>query len=106
MRILDVKRLTIILMGIAAGRVWAGQDGAAIAARYNCLGCHQVDQKIVGPAYRDVAAKYRADKGAEARLIEKVKKGGVGVWGKIPMPAQVVKEEDLKLIMQWVLSQK
>jgi cytochrome c len=82
-------------------------DGLALAQKYACLSCHQVDKKVVGPAYKDVAAKYRADKTAEAKLVEKVKKGGSGVWGPIPMPPNPqVKDEDLKTIVKWILSLK
>jgi cytochrome c len=78
---------------------------ADLAKKSNCLACHTVDMKLVGPAYQDVAKKYAGDKGAEARLIEKVKKGGVGVWGNIPMPPNsAVKDEDIKTLVRWVLS--
>jgi cytochrome c len=78
-----------------------------LAKKYNCLACHAVDKKVVGPSYKDVAAKYRGDKTAEAKLIEKVKKGGVGVWGQIPMPPNsTVPDADIKALVQWVLSQK
>jgi cytochrome c len=82
-------------------------DELALATKNACTACHSVDKKLVGPAYKDVAAKYRTDKGAEARLIEKVKKGGVGVWGQIPMPPNAnVKDEDVKTLVKWVLSLK
>ncbi len=73
----------------------------------NCLACHTVDKKLVGPAYKDVAAKYANDKDAAARLAKKVREGGVGVWGQIPMPAnpQVNEAESLQLV-KWVLSLK
>ncbi len=58
-----------------------------LARSRNCLACHGVDKKIVGPAYKDVAARYANDPGAAARLARKVREGGVGVWGKVPMPA-------------------
>jgi len=92
------------LMGSAAAFADAGAD---LAKAKNCLACHAVDKKLVGPAYKDVAAKYKGDKGAEAKLAEKVMKGGVGTWGQVPMPAnpQVSKEEAATLV-KWVLSQK
>jgi cytochrome c len=66
-----------------------------------------VDKKVVGPSYKEVAAKYRGDKTAEAKLFEKVKKGGVGVWGQIPMPPNAtVPDEDIKALVKWILSQK
>ncbi|QDQ26973.1 c-type cytochrome [Chitinimonas arctica] len=101
--------MKLLFAALSAATVLTAQaapDGRAMAAKYNCLACHQVDKKVVGPAFRDVAVKYRGDKKAESRLIEKVKKGGVGVWGQIPMPAQQISDADLKVIMQWVLSQK
>lgn len=77
----------------------------AMAQKSGCLACHAVQNKVVGPAYKDVAAKYKNDKGAEAKLVAKVKAGGSGVWGPVPMPAHPqVKEDDVKTIVQWVLS--
>ena len=82
-------------------------DELALAQKNACTACHAVDKKLVGPAYKDVAAKYRADKGAEAKLVEKVKKGGVGVWGQVPMPPNAnVKDEDVKTLVKWILSLK
>jgi cytochrome c len=78
-----------------------------LAKKHNCLACHQTDKKVVGPSYKDVAAKYAGDKTAEAKLFEKVKKGGVGVWGQIPMPPNAtVPDQDIKALVKWVLSQK
>ena len=78
-----------------------------LAKKHNCLACHSVDKKVVGPAYKDVANKYRGDKGAEAKLIDKVKKGGVGVWGQIPMPPNsAVPDADVKKLVEWILSLK
>jgi cytochrome c len=78
-----------------------------LAKQKNCLACHAVDKKLVGPAYKDVAAKYANDKDAAARLAKKVREGGVGVWGQIPMPAnpQVNEAESVQLV-KWVLSLK
>ncbi|PKO47966.1 MAG: cytochrome C [Betaproteobacteria bacterium HGW-Betaproteobacteria-22] len=78
----------------------------ALAQKSGCLACHSVDQKVLGPAFKDVAAKYKGDKSAEAKLVEKVKKGGSGVWGPMPMPANSpqVKDADITTIVQWVLS--
>ena len=102
----------LLMMVAAAGSLLvAAQAGAAdgaeaLAQKSGCLACHAVDKKIIGPAYKDVAAKYKGDKTAEAKLIEKVKKGGSGVWGPMPMPANSpqVKDEDIKTLVQWVLS--
>jgi cytochrome c len=99
--------LTIALAGsmLVAGQANA-EDAKALAQKSGCLACHSVDAKILGPAYKDVAAKYKGDKGAEARLVAKVKAGGSGVWGPMPMPANSpqVKDEDIKTIVHWVLS--
>ena len=78
-----------------------------LATKNACTACHAVDKKLVGPAYKDVAAKYRSDKDAEAKLVDKVKKGGVGVWGQVPMPPNAnVKDEDVKTLVKWILSLK
>lgn len=78
----------------------------AIAQKSGCLACHTVDKKVLGPAYKDVAAKYKGDKTAEAKLIAKVKAGGSGVWGPMPMPANSpqVKDADIKTVVEWILS--
>ena len=74
----------------------------ALAQMYNCMVCHNVDTKIVGPAFRDVAAKYGARTDAERYLAGKIKSGGQGIWGAIPMPAQTLSDDDAKLIAQWL----
>jgi cytochrome c len=103
--------MKVLLTMIAAATVLlAGQanaaDGQALAQKSGCLACHSVDKKVLGPSYKDVAAKYKGDKGAEAKLVAKVKAGGSGVWGPMPMPANSpqVKDEDIKTIVQWVLT--
>ena len=104
-----------LLMTVAAAGslMLAGQASAAdakaaeaLAQKNGCLACHSVANKVVGPSYKDVAAKYKGDKGAEAKLIAKVKNGGSGVWGPIPMPANSpqVKDADIKTMVQWILS--
>ena len=87
---------------VAAG---AAQASQALAEKQGCTACHQVDKKIIGPTYNDVARKYKGDKEAAAKLAVKVKKGGVGVWGPIPMPPNdKVSEADAKTLVDWVLS--
>ena len=79
----------------------------ALLRRYACAACHSPATKLVGPAYKDVAAKYRDDKGAEETLAAKVKAGGAGVWGQVPMPPNAsVPDEDLHAIIQWILALK
>jgi cytochrome c len=76
----------------------------ALAKKYNCLACHQVDKKVVGPAYKDIAKKYKGQAGAQAKLAEKVKKGGSGVWGPVPMPPNAaVPDADVKKLVDWIL---
>lgn len=86
----------------------ATSDAAAtqLLTKYNCQACHTVDKKLVGPAYKEVAAKYAGDAGAAAKLEKKVKEGGSGVWGSIPMPPNAVPDADLKTLVGWILSQK
>jgi len=78
-----------------------------LANKAACTACHQLDKKSVGPAYKDVAKKYKGNAGALAMLSDKVRKGGQGVWGPIPMPpnpADKINDADLKLVVEWVLS--
>jgi len=73
--------------------------------KYDCHTCHKVDVKVVGPAYKDVAAKYKGQAGIEDTLVAKVKKGGSGNWGAVPMlPHPNVPDADLHSLVQWVLS--
>jgi cytochrome c len=79
----------------------------ALATAKNCMACHATDRKLVGPAYKDVAAKYAGDKTAADRLATKIQKGGAGVWGPVPMPANTqVSDADAKKLAAWVLSIK
>ena len=80
----------------------------SLAHRSNCFSCHTIDNKVVGPAWKEVAAKYRGDDTAEEKLIVKVSKGSAGVWGSVPMPANspAVKEDDIKTLVKFILSLK
>jgi len=95
---------------VAAAALFFSAAGAQaseeLAKKSNCLACHAVDKKLVGPSYKDVAAKYKGVAGSEAKLIEKVKKGGGGVWGAMPMPPvnPQVKDEDIKTLVKWILA--
>ncbi|MDH3319765.1 MAG: c-type cytochrome [Betaproteobacteria bacterium] len=97
-----------ILAGVlfAASAVLAApvQADEALAKQHNCLACHGIDKKVVGPAFKDIAKKYKGQAGAEANLIEKVKKGGSGLWGPIPMPPNAaVSDADIKKLVEWIL---
>jgi cytochrome c len=99
-------QLVLAMLGtaIAAMPALANEE---LAKKSACFACHQVDKKVVGPSYKEVAAKYKGDAKAEAMLIEKVKKGGVGTWGQVPMPANAsVKDEDIKTLVKWILATK
>lgn len=100
------------LMAIAAaGSLMVAAQASAdanvdLAQKSGCLACHGVDKKILGPAYKDVAAKYKGNKEAEAKLIAKVKAGGSGVWGPMPMPANSprVSDADITSLVKWILA--
>jgi cytochrome c len=100
-----VVAATLAAIGLGAGA--QAQDAAKLAQDKGCLACHQTDKKLVGPSYKDVAAKYRNDKAAPAKLAKKVREGGQGVWGQVPMPPNPgVSEKDADALVKWVLSQK
>lgn len=87
-----------------SGAAMANPD---LAKAKNCMACHAVANKVVGPAYKDVAKKYVGDKTAEDKLVAKVMKGGSGVWGAIPMPANPqVSEAEARVLVKWVLATK
>ena len=80
-------------------------DGLKVARSNACMGCHAVDRKLVGPSFKDIAARYKADPQAVAKLSKKVKDGGSGVWGAIPMPAHPrMSDADLHSVVEWVLA--
>jgi len=96
--------LAAIGLALASAPALASEE---LAKKNACTACHAIDKKLVGPAYKEVAAKYKGDAKAPAMLEEKVKKGGVGVWGQVPMPPNPqVKDEDVKTLVKWVLSLK
>ncbi len=77
----------------------------ALAKKHNCLQCHAADKKILGPSYKDVASKYKADKNAKALLVKHVKAGSKGVWGPIPMPSNdKVSDAEVATLVEWILS--
>ncbi|MGY0194026.1 c-type cytochrome [Leptothrix sp. BB-4] len=100
-------KLTFALVAAAtliAGPAFANQE---LAQKKACLACHAVDKKVVGPAFKDVAAKYAGQKDAVDKLAAKVLKGGSGVWGPVPMPANTaVSEAEAKTLVTWILTQK
>ena len=101
-----MKRALLIMAAVAAVSAPAMAD-EALAKSKNCMACHAVDKKLVGPSYKDVAKKYAGDAKAADMLAGKIQKGGSGVWGAIPMPANPqVNDADAKKLAAWVLGQK
>jgi len=103
-----MKPSLILLAGmasaLAAPTVYAN---AELAQKKNCMACHATDKKLVGPSYKDVAAKYAKDKDAVKKLSEKIIKGGSGVWGPVPMPANAqVNPAEAEQLAKWVLTVK
>lgn len=100
------KMLALMALTAAAASPVIAADAAALAKAKNCMACHATDKKLVGPSYKDVAAKYAGDAGAVDKLAVKIMKGGAGVWGAIPMPANNVTDAEAKALAEWVLSVK
>ena len=102
-----MKIFSIALMAAAGLMISANATAdEALAKAKNCFSCHNVDKKVVGPSYKDVAAKYKGDAKAVDTLAGKIKAGGKGVWGPIPMPPNNVTPEEAKKLATWVLSIK
>lgn len=103
----DMKRTPVLLtlsLWLAAGAALADDE---MYKTKNCFACHRIDRNTLGPSFKSVAAKYADDTGAEVRLAKKIREGGVGVWGPVPMPpqAQVTDDEALTLA-RWILAIK
>ena len=104
-----MKKLWMIA-GLAVcsfGATAQADDGAALAKKSGCFNCHSIDKKVVGPAYKEVAKKYKGNADAPALLAKKVADGGSGAWGPIPMPPNKAKvsEADIKTLVAWILAQ-
>jgi cytochrome c len=96
--------LATIVAAVISPAAFANAD---LAQKKNCLACHQVDKKLVGPSYKEVAAKYAGQKDVAAKLADKIQKGGTGVWGQIPMPANPqVNADEAKTLANWILTVK
>ena len=102
MTLVAIRPALFAIALLSSGAVSASPE---LAKSRNCAACHAVDRKLIGPAYKDIAAKYASDKDAITRLTKKVREGGVGVWGQIPMPANPqVSEADAITLVTWLLS--
>jgi cytochrome c len=96
--------LLLALATVATAPAFANAD---MAQKKNCMACHAVDKKVVGPGFKEVAAKYAGQKDAVDKLAQKIIKGGAGVWGPVPMPANAqVSDAEAKQLMQWIMSLK
>jgi cytochrome c len=96
----------LVLAFVAATLTCPAFADQALATAKNCMACHAVDKKLIGPSYKEVAAKYGNDKGAADKLAVKIQKGSVGVWGSMPMPTNThVNELEAKRLAAWVLTQ-
>ena len=104
-----MKIAAVILVAgvLATGAARAADAGEELLKKSGCTACHAIDKKVVGPSYKEVAAKYRGDAKAPALLAEKIKKGGSGVWGPVPMPPNAaVSDADIKTLVTYILSLK
>ena len=103
-----MKALILSAAVLTLGAALPAQASEELAKKHLCTTCHVVKgAKTIGPAYADVAKKYAGQKDAEAKLADKVKKGGQGVWGQVPMPPNAnVKDEDVKTLVKWILALK
>ncbi|MDA8416302.1 MAG: c-type cytochrome [Betaproteobacteria bacterium] len=100
--------IVVAVMGLSMAAGAHADAGLDLARKSGCLNCHAVDKKRVGPSYQEVAAKYKGQASAQARLVAKVTNGGSGVWGAMPMPPKGgnanLSEADIKVLVKWVLS--
>lgn len=106
---MKLKRTLLAIASVAAGFAVCAPAMAdlQLATAKNCMACHAIDKKLVGPSYKDVAAKYAGQKDAADKLEAKVLKGGSGVWGPVPMPANAqVTPAEAKKLVAWILAQK
>ena len=102
-----MKALLFIGLAVSTLASNAALANADLAKAKNCMACHAVDKKVLGPAFKEVAAKYTGQQDAEDKLVQKVQKGSVGVWGQMPMPANTqVNDAEARTLVKWILSQK
>jgi cytochrome c len=98
-----IRTIVLACAALIAAPAFASQD---LATKKNCMSCHALDKKLVGPSYKDVAAKYGKDKDAVAKLSEKITKGSTGIWGPVPMPPNAITADEAKALATWVLTVK
>jgi cytochrome c len=105
-RNLAICGTALACLGVSSAVGAAPADATPLLTKYNCQACHTLDKKLVGPSYKEIGAKYAGDSAAAAKLAQKIKSGGSGVWGAVPMPPNNVPDADLKTIAEWILAQK
>ena len=104
-----MKKIILAVLLVISTSVFAEADPiTAVMKKYNCYACHAIDKKVIGPAFKDVAAKYKGVPSAEDTLVKKVSNGGSGVWGNSPMPGLDIKgmnQPDIRRVVKFVLGQ-
>lgn len=102
-----MKSSLLVVLAVSTLMSGAAMANADLAKAKNCMACHAAANKVVGPSYKDIAAKYAGQKDAEGKLVQNVLKGSSGVWGAVPMPANgQVSEAEAHTLVKWILSQK
>ena len=104
---MNAARVLLAAAALSVTGVAAGQAPQDLLQKNGCTACHAIDKKVIGPAYNDVSVKYKGDAGAPAKLMTKVKQGGAGVWGPVPMPPNPqVSDADIKAMVTYILALK
>lgn len=105
---MKARHLIALAAALAVSSAAFADDGEALFKKNSCGSCHALDKKSVGPALKKIAAKYKGDKGAQGRLEAKVRSGGSGSFGAMPMPTtpKTVSDGDIQTMVAWILSQK
>jgi cytochrome c len=100
---MNAARILVAAAALVLAAPLAAQSPDDLLKKNGCTACHAIDKKVIGPAYNDVSVKYKGDAGAAAKLTAKVKQGGAGVWGPIPMPPQPISDAELKVVVPYIL---
>lgn len=101
-----MKTHQLILLALAAFAATPAMASPELAKAKNCMACHAIDKKMVGPGFKEIAAKYNGQKGVEAKLATKIIQGGAGAWGTMPMPPNPLSQQDAAALAKWVMAQK
>ena len=101
-----MKKHHLIVLALAAMAATPAMASAELAKAKNCMACHAIDKKIVGPGFKEIAAKYAGQKAVEAKLATKIVQGGAGAWGTMPMPPNALSQQEAAALAKWVMAQK